>query len=110
MSGYSVGTTILDKDKTPFPLEFSTNHIICYDIESEFAGKGYCHYGVPMLCITLVCSCGWSLCISRSKVTGVSIPVMVCKDNKSMAEQAMRSIVDHRPIFTLGHNIYPDLL
>ena len=45
MSGYSVGTTILDRDKTPFPLEFSTNHILCYDIESEFAGKGYCHYG-----------------------------------------------------------------
>ena len=43
---------------------------------------------------------------AMSKVTGVSILVVVRKDNRSMAEQAMKSIVNHRPIFTLGHNIY----
>ena len=43
---------------------------------------------------------------AMSKVTGVSILVVVRKNNRSMAEQAMKSIVNHRPIFTLCHNIY----
>ena len=58
MAGYSVGTTVSDKSKRPFLIDFDSDHILCYDIESEFDGGAYCHYNSPMLCVTLVCSCG----------------------------------------------------
>ena len=106
MTGYSVGTNISDKSKRPFLIDFNNEHILCYDIESELAGDAYCHYNSHMLCITLVCSCGWKLCISRCKIRKPSIKVIVREDKRSMAEETMTQILAHKPIFTLGHNIY----
>mmetsp|Transcript_2713 Transcript_2713/g.7222 ORF Transcript_2713/g.7222 Transcript_2713/m.7222 type:complete len:926 (+) Transcript_2713:17548-20325(+) len=106
MSGYCVGTSVEDDTKLPFLIDYQKNHIMCYDIESEFAGKSGCNHNSPILCVGLVCSCGWSRSVTRAKPMKDQVVSVIRDDNRSIAEAVMELILDHKPIFTLGHNVY----
>ena len=82
MSGYCVGINMQDSKTAPFLIDYVTNHILCYDIECEFAGNAYCTYDSPILCVCLLCSCGYSICVSRQTLTGNHIHRVVRDNNR----------------------------
>ena len=106
MNGYYVGTSHADSKKPPFLVDYASNHILCYVIECEFAGPGLCNYNSPILCVSMLCSCGRKMCVSRCELRAHQIPYIVKTTNIEIAELTMRLILEHEPIFTLGHNIY----
>jgi len=54
IAGYSVGRDTSDVHRHPRLIDYSTNHILSYDIEVEFVGPGHCSHGAPILCMGMV--------------------------------------------------------
>lgn len=106
LDGYAVGMTQSDPSRPPELIDYSAAHVLCYDIETEYAGSAYCQYDAPILCIGMVCSCGWKMCVSRRPLAGQDIDHIVRTTNIEIAEITIQTICSHRPIFTIGHNIY----
>lgn len=106
MIGYAVGRTIDSPSIPPFLIEYRSNHILCYDIECEYAGPACCSLRAPILCVSLVCSCGWKQCVSRRDAYMPGNYCHVRHTNLQIAELTMALIISHKPIFTVGHNVY----
>jgi hypothetical protein len=53
-----------------------------------------------------VCTCGWSLVVSRTRLHDSTINQVVAGDNAGISIATMTAIIHHAPSFTVGHNIY----
>ena len=106
MKGYAVGCTPEHPENPPSIIDYAHSHVLCYDIEAEYAGPAYCNHDSPILCISLVCSCGYRQSISRRDIRLSPVTCHVRSSNREMAELMLALLIDHKPIFTLGHNTY----
>ncbi len=71
--GYTVGKTI-NKPKDKPSIVKHENHILCYDVEREFNGKGEPTFGGQILSVGIQCSCGFKRLISICDVNGLDCP------------------------------------
>ena len=106
IAGYSVGSDTKDPYKEPELFNYSKHHMLCYDIETEFAGNSECSLGSPILCVSLVCTCGWQLVISSRVLLDSAINHVVETTNEGIVVATISNIIRHHPTFTIGHNIY----
>lgn len=106
IDGYTLGCTPGQPNKEPQLFDYKKHHVLCYDIETEWPGPGHCMAGSPILCVSLVCTCGWELVVSRAKLRDSNINHVVLHTNKDISLFTIDSILRHCPSFTVGHNIY----
>ena len=104
--GYALGRTMHKPTGPPFLLNYTTNHILCYDVECEFAGPSYSTYQSPILWARLLCSCGWKQYVSRRDLFHRQSRFHVRSDNRGIVYTVLRIILTHKPIFTMGHSVY----
>ena len=104
--GFSVGTTVGSPSKEPIELNDKNCCIMAYDIECEYAGPTTTGIDSAMLCIALKCTCGFKHMITRSRIIGMDCEQSVRVCNRSMVIRTMDLIIQHRPVFTVGHNVY----
>ena len=106
MCGYCVGNTLSVPDASPVLIDRKRDHVLAYDLEVEYYGPNFCSLRNPILCSSLVCTCGYIVIISRSDVRLPSVTCIRVYDNEEMSETIMRLISSHNPIFIVGHNVY----
>ena len=106
IQGYSLGCTPTDEQRKPVLFDYASEHVVCYDIEAEFTTKSACNLRAPIMCCSLVCSCGWRLFITRCRIADSSINQVLVSSNSELAILVVRNIIRHAPTFTIGHNIY----
>lgn len=106
IAGLSVGSTVGQPDIEPVTLDNTNCCTMAYDIESEFGGPDKPSYRSAILCVSLSCTCGYKHVISRCSLLGSTYDYTVKSNNESMAIEVMRLICAHKPVFTVGHNIY----
>jgi hypothetical protein len=58
-TGVSVGAHLGSPGRDPIRIDMDSHHILAYDIEKEYSGKRWYNTNSPILCVSLVCSCGW---------------------------------------------------
>jgi len=104
--GFSVGTTIGNPDKEPVELNNKNCCVMAYDIECEYAGPSKTTIQSAILCISLKCTCGFKHIVTRSRITGMDCKQSVRSCNKDIVVETMKLLIDHAPVFTVGHNIY----
>lgn len=106
ISGYHVGNTPSNPSLSPILIDRNVHHIMAYDLECHYRGPSTCSVGSDIMCASLVCSCGYKHVITRSSHVIEDTKVTKVLDNEDMATTIMECIVDHNPLFTLGHNVY----
>jgi hypothetical protein len=60
----------------------------------------------PILCACLKCCCGYRAVVTRTPLHMRGQDSIVASTNRLIAETVIRLIVQHQPIFTIGHNVY----
>jgi DNA polymerase elongation subunit (family B) len=109
--GYTLGVNLTDHRLPPPLIERSKHHILAYDIECEYLGPQFPSFNSPIMCALLVCSCGYKVFVTRSLIPDVVARRCVSRQiyvtsNEELAETCMSVIEDHRPLFSIGHNVY----
>lgn len=104
--GYGVGSSLGDLSQEPPLFNYATDHALAYDLEIEFVSRGECNTQSPILCSSLVCTCGWSLLITRSRVHDERVNQLVLDSSEAIAIATIEAILVHAPAFSMGHNIY----
>ena len=64
--GYAVGLTLDNKHLPPVPLTSMNCCVLAYDIEVEFASTANNTSEAPLLCVSMKCTRGYHLVISRA--------------------------------------------
>ena len=106
IAGFSVGTTVGNPDKEPVELNSKNCCVMAYDIECEYAGPSKTGIQSAILCISLKCTCGFKHIVTRSRITGMDCKQSVRNCNEDIVVETMKLLIDHAPVFTVGHNIY----
>jgi hypothetical protein len=111
IGGYTVGIDIRSPSKELFLVERSKHHILAYDIEVEYMRPHTSTFTSPILYVCLACSCGYRAVVSRMSVNNKCLKTIGWEcfegnNNAQIAELTMELICRHRPIFSIGHNIY----
>lgn len=104
--GLGVGSTIGQPDTEPTTLDESNCCVMAYDIECEFAGPHLSSYQSPILCVSLVCTCGYKHIVTRCDLLGMDCNYTVKVTNQDIAVEVIRQMKQHSPAFTVGHNVY----
>lgn len=60
----------------------------------------------PILCACLKYSCAYKAVVTRTPLNMRGQHGIVASTNQLIAETVIRLIVEHQPIFTIGHNVY----
>ena len=106
IAGFSVGCTVGDPNKEPVELNGKNCCVLAYDIECEYAGPSKTSLESSILCISLKCTCGFAHIVTRSKILGIDCNQSIACSNRDIVIQAMKLLIGHAPVFTVGHNIY----
>ncbi len=104
--GYAVGVTLDKVHLPPVPLTSVNCCVLAYDIEVEFASAANSTSEAPILCVSMKCTCGYHLVVSRACLFDSDINHVVEYNNADIAIKVIKSIVAHMPTFSVGHNIY----
>jgi DNA polymerase elongation subunit (family B) len=108
LNGYATGTTVGNASLTPPVIDGQLVHdSMAYDIEAEYDGYQYSNIHSPILCVTLMCSCGkFTKVVSRDVVDIEGVDCIVAHSNEQIAKIVIQLMVRHAPAFTYGHNVY----
>jgi hypothetical protein len=104
--GYTVGVSIDDQDAPPKLISPSNAHILAYDLECEYLGPQTSNIQSPILCACLKCSCGYEVIVSRTPIANRECKHIVAPTNSLISQTVVGVMIEHGPIFTIGHNIY----
>ncbi len=80
--------------------------MLCYNIETEFAGNQVCSLDAPIICISILGSCGWCVVVTRHYISDCTLHQVCRSTNKDMSIEAIYQIISHRPSFAITHNVY----
>ena len=83
--GYDVSATLGEPNTTPKLLDYERDHIVSYDIETEYVECSSYPFGSPILCISIVCTCGWKVVISRHEIWDSGVECIVRSSNEEIA-------------------------
>jgi len=106
IQGYGVGSPIDEQSKEPHLFNYEADHALAYDLETEFVSKGECNMQAPILCGSLVCTCGWQLLVTRARVHDSGLNQVVLDSSEAIAVRIISAILEHAPAFIIGHNVY----
>ena len=104
--GITAGFDKQDPHKYPVLIDPNKHCILAYDIEASFRGREYTSFNSDILCISIVCTCGHKVVISRSVTPYDGVARVTCNSNLEMTKELLRQIILHSPIFTIDHNIH----
>jgi hypothetical protein len=104
--GLGVGSTLGDFTIEPTTLGSHNCCVLAYDIEFEFAGPDNSTFESAILCVSIMCTCGYKHVVTRCRLIGSKLSHTVITCNATIAVEAIRLIILHTPTFTVGHNVY----
>ena len=85
--GITAGFDKQDPHKYPVLIDPSKHCILAYDIEASFRGKKYTSFNSDILCISIVCTWGHKVVISRSETPYEGVTWATCNSNSEMAKE-----------------------
>ena len=104
--GYTVGLRLGKEQLPPVSLTPDNCCVLAYNIEVEFATAANTTLNAPILCVSMKCTYGYHIVVSRTRLFDCAINHIVRSNNAEIAIEVMTSIIKHMPTFTIGHNIY----
>ena len=104
--GYGTGCSRGDPYRDPHLFSYNTDYAVAYDLETNFLRRGEFHVSSPILCSSLVRTCGRSLLITRSKLHSDKVKQLVLGSSQEIVIATIHIKIKHTPAFSMGHNIY----
>ena len=72
----------------------------------EFHGGYNCNKNSPILCGTIICSCGWSICVTIILILSSDYKKIHREDNRGIADTILSLFISHKTNFRIVHNVY----